>query len=138
MHDSSRDDFDRGDGDIGIEELLRRYRPIDPPAELRTRILARLREPPVRRAWPWAVAAAALLLVTLASHVALDREAAKTAAVMTSASETHARVAADLTEMLGGDDEARRLAELIIAEQTARRESAPDTSGPASPEGALP
>lgn len=115
MHDSGRDDFDRDD--VDVKELLRRYRPIDPPAELRTRILTSLREPPVRRAWPWAVAAAALLALTLASRVAADRETAKADPPMTSAAEARARAADDLAEMLGGDDDARRLAEFILAEQ---------------------
>jgi hypothetical protein len=42
-----------------VEDLLRRYRPVGPPPELRGRVVAPV--PPVRRAWPWAAAAAALL-----------------------------------------------------------------------------
>jgi hypothetical protein len=44
-----------------IEDALRRYRPSDPPAALRDRVLAA----PVRQTWPWASAAAPLLAVTL-------------------------------------------------------------------------
>jgi hypothetical protein len=46
-------------GDRGIDELLARYRPAGPPEHLRARVLAA--QQPVRRAWPWAAAAAALL-----------------------------------------------------------------------------
>jgi hypothetical protein len=126
MHDSGTNDFDRNDG--SIEALLRRYRPVDPPAELRTRILASLREPPVRRAWPWMAAAAALLALTLASHAAVGRETAKADPAMRPAAETRARAADELTEMLGGDDDARRLAEFILVQQAVRRELTADTS----------
>ena len=47
--------------DSEIDELLRRYRPAAPPAILRNRLTAL---GPGRRTWPWAGAAAALLLVT--------------------------------------------------------------------------
>jgi hypothetical protein len=46
--------------DDQIEGLLRRVRPAGPPPELRARILL---AQPARRAWPWAAAAAALLLM---------------------------------------------------------------------------
>ena len=45
--------------DDQIEDLLRRVQPAGPPPELRARILATR---PARPAWPWAAAAAALLL----------------------------------------------------------------------------
>ena len=48
-----------------IEDALRRYRPVGPPADLRARILE---APAPKRAWPWAAAAAALLAVTVASN----------------------------------------------------------------------
>jgi hypothetical protein len=46
-----------------VEDVLRRYRPAGPPAELRARVVERLL--PVGRAWPWAIAAAVLLSATL-------------------------------------------------------------------------
>jgi hypothetical protein len=47
-----------------LEDLLRRYRPADPPPGLEARIFG---EP---RVWPWAAAAAALLALTLGLQVA--------------------------------------------------------------------
>ena len=47
--------------DDEIERRLRGTRPIGPSPELRARIFARR---PQKRAWPWAVAAAALLALT--------------------------------------------------------------------------
>jgi hypothetical protein len=47
--------------DDDIERLLAAAQPAGPPPELRARILSRL---PRRRAWPWAVAAAAALMAT--------------------------------------------------------------------------
>src|SRR4051812_36910317 len=57
--------------DSELEALLNRYRPADPPDALGDRLL----EPPAPllrdpRTWPWAVAAAALLAVTIGLHVA--------------------------------------------------------------------
>jgi hypothetical protein len=44
--------------DSELEDLLRKYRPVGPPAELRQRIFATARAP---RIAPWASAAAAVL-----------------------------------------------------------------------------
>jgi|tagenome__1003787_1003787.scaffolds.fasta_scaffold20776684_2 hypothetical protein len=57
--------------DSELEALLNRYRPADPPGGLEDRLLEQpalvFRDP---RTWPWAVAAAALLAVTIGLHVA--------------------------------------------------------------------
>src|SRR3954468_16206837 len=57
--------------DSELEALLSRYRPADPPGGLEDRLLEQpalvFRDP---RTWPWAVAAAALLAVTIGLHVA--------------------------------------------------------------------
>jgi hypothetical protein len=45
--------------DPELDDLLRRYRPAGPPAELRARLIASAA--PMPRTWPWAAAAAALL-----------------------------------------------------------------------------
>jgi len=57
--------------DSELEALLKKYRPVDPPHGLEQRIfdppsghVAR----PERRTWPWAVAAAALLAITVGLH----------------------------------------------------------------------
>lgn len=51
--------------DEDLEALLVRTRPRGPSAGLRARILARPAALATKRAWPWAVAAAALLIATL-------------------------------------------------------------------------
>jgi hypothetical protein len=57
--------------DSELEALLKKYRPVDPPHGLERRIF----DPPPgriarteRRTWPWAVAAAALLAITVGLH----------------------------------------------------------------------
>ena len=93
--------------DNELDDLLRRYRPLAPPPELRARLVAA--EPHGARAWPWAAAAAVLLAATLGLQLARVQ--------MDEASEhVDPREAAELqvlVEMLGGDeralDEARRM-----------------------------
>jgi hypothetical protein len=94
-----------------ITELLRRFKPVGPPPELRMFALY-----PVRadRIWPWATAAAALLAAALGLHVAADRTLA-TIAVPIDPSSVDALAAA-----MGGDEEAGRVARLMVAEQTFR------------------
>ena len=104
--------------DSDIDDLLRRYRPVGPPPELRGRILATRR---VERVWPWASAAAALLVSTLALHVAARDEA--TGVDLKLGPEAAVRVVDDLTDRLGGDEGARQLAEFILLEQQVRRET---------------
>jgi hypothetical protein len=50
-----------------LEDLLRRYRPLGPPPELRARIAAAAA--PAPRTWPWAAAAAALLAGVCITHL---------------------------------------------------------------------
>ncbi len=56
--------------DRDLEELLRRYKPGGPPPELRARIVSTSL---VRRTWPWAAAAAALLALTIGVHASAGR-----------------------------------------------------------------
>jgi hypothetical protein len=98
--------------DDKIRELLGRYQPAGPPSELRKRALA----PSARslRTWPWAVAAAALLAITLGVHAASNRAIATVA-------EVAAPVSVDaLTTAMGGGEEAQRAAQLIVTEQLIR------------------
>jgi hypothetical protein len=95
-----------------IEDLFRRYRPIGPPARLRERILAMERP---ERVWPWMAAAAALLVSALMLRFATGYEAADVYVTLGPAAET--RVAEDLTDRLGGDADARGLAQVILVEQ---------------------
>ncbi|MDO8794602.1 MAG: hypothetical protein Q7J25_08290 [Vicinamibacterales bacterium] len=107
--------------DSEIEDLLQRYRPIGPPARLRERILAIDR---TERIWPWATAAAALLVCALTFRIATGYEAASVDVRLGPAAAT--RVADDLTDRLGGDAEARALAEFILVEQQVRAEAIGD------------
>jgi hypothetical protein len=50
-----------------LDDLLQRYRPAGPPPELRARVVAN--KEAVRRTWPWAAAAAALLVAVCAMQV---------------------------------------------------------------------
>jgi hypothetical protein len=104
--------------DSEIEDLLRKYRPVSPPAELRHRILAPIRTP---RIWPWASAAAALLVLGLTFQFATRSETA--AADLNLGPSAVARVTEDLTNMLGGDIRARELAEFIVVEQQVHNET---------------
>ena len=104
--------------DSEIEDLLRKYRPVGPPAELRHRTLATTR---VLRVWPWASAAAALLVLGLTFQFATRSETA--AADLNLGPSAVARVTEDLTNMLGGDIRARELAEFIVVEQQVHSET---------------
>jgi hypothetical protein len=104
--------------DSEIEDLLRKYRPVGPPADLRQRIFAATRVPLI---WPWASAAAALLVLGLTLQLAARNETA--GAEMNLGPSAAARVTDDLTEMLGGDLRARELAEFIVVEQRVHSET---------------
>lgn len=104
--------------DSEIEDLLRKYRPVGPPAELRHRILATARVP---RTWPWASAAAALLVLGLTFQLAARNATAR--ADLNLGPSAVARVTEDLTNMLGGDLRARELAQFIVVEQQVRSET---------------
>lgn len=102
--------------DLDIEELLRRYRPAGPPAELRKRIVAGR---PRRRARPWAAAAAALVLLAASSHVAATNEVARLGSGIGPGGDT--RMIEDLTQRLGGDSQARLQVQLMLFEQDFQR-----------------
>jgi hypothetical protein len=98
--------------DDKVRELLARFRPAGPPVELRERVLGTAATP--SSAWPWAAAAAALFAVTLGLHATADRSIASVAMPIAPDSVDA------LTEAMGGTDEARRAAELIVEEQRFR------------------
>jgi hypothetical protein len=108
-----------------IEDLLRKYRPVGPPAELRHRILAMTR---VLRVWPWATAAAALLILGITFQLATRHEVA--GADLNLGPSAVARVTDDLTRMLGGDLRARELAEFIVVEQQVHSETTTASTQP--------
>ena len=119
--------------DSDIEDLLRKYRPTGPPVDMRQRIFATAR---VSLIWPWATAAAALLVVGLTFQLAA-RHAMAGARVNLGPSAT-ARVTEDLTTRLGGDLRARELAELIVVEQQVQSEIGSAAIEPATGTGGVP
>lgn len=70
--------------DEQLDDLLRCVRPAGPPSDLRARIFAPRRAP---RAWPWAMAAAALLMLTVTVHFSATRMHREIARVVASAQE---------------------------------------------------
>jgi hypothetical protein len=62
--------------DDDILDSLRRYRPAGPPPRLRGRVV---QVTPAARTWPWAVAAAALLALSIALNVGARRVERETA-----------------------------------------------------------
>jgi hypothetical protein len=103
--------------DPELERLLRRFQPTDPPSGLRARIVLVPTSQPV---WPWAAAAAALLASAMTFKMATEREAGRI-----DLGRDHSAVqVGELTAVLGGDAEARELAESIVIEAQLRAELA--------------
>jgi hypothetical protein len=98
-----------------VETLLRSYRPVRPPPALRGRILT---PQDARRVWPWSLAAAALLVVTLALQLATARLNRGASARFASAPSGPS--VEELAELLGNDDQGRLLAQRIIVEEELR------------------
>jgi hypothetical protein len=99
--------------DEDLERLLRRYRPAAPPLDLRERCLEQPLSDRSHSTWLWAATAAALLAVTAGSTLA-------TARLDPIGLETdESKQAIDrLSALLGGDDAAQRLAEIIVFEES--------------------
>jgi hypothetical protein len=95
------------------EDLLRKYRPVGPPPRLRARVVEG--DAP---AWPWAAAAAALLLVALSFHLATS--SLGLAESMQEPFGVEARIAY-IAERLGGSEAARETATWIVMEEEVRR-----------------
>lgn len=90
--------------DQDLEDVLRRYRPCDPPTSLRERCLA----PPRAMRWPYA-AAAALVLVALGTY-----RASATLQPRALTESADLAVAAELTDWLGASAEATQAATAAI------------------------
>ena len=106
--------------DERVRDLLGRYHPTGPPADLRERALTVSSKPP--RTWPWAAAAAALLAATVGFHAAANR------AIATVAERADPLSVEALAALMGGTEEARRASALIVEEQRIREWlSGPDT-----------
>src|SRR5688572_27443623 len=112
--------------DRDVEELLRRYRPAEPNDALFDQITKSPDHQITKSTWPWAVAAAALLAITVSLHVVVAPEPDRSAAIDTQRVQT-------IAEALGGSPGSEPLAEWIVrrearAEQEARlaRTSTPE------------
>jgi hypothetical protein len=114
--------------DARLEQLLRQVRPSAPDPGLRARILSARR--PAGRAWPWVTAAAALLAFTIALPTA-DGRGRHAVAIAPTPWEVERSLLAD---MLGGDREAERLADQIVALNESRAASASLPPATAIPE----
>jgi hypothetical protein len=108
--------------DRDLETLLQKYRPADPPAELQARVdnsshqftnsIHEITNPPIHQlAWPWAVAAAALLAAAIGLHVTAS------AAVGSNVAADHDRRVDVLATALGGSQADRLLAESVVSDE---------------------
>src|SRR5687768_10440178 len=102
-----------GEQDADIEEILSRYRPAGPRSDLWAEIstFPHSQISKSERVWPWAVAAAALLAVSVGLHAAVLPPPETSSLV------DPVRVQA-IVEQLGGSPENR-----VMAEWIARREA---------------
>jgi hypothetical protein len=98
-----------------IEDLLRRYQPSGPRPSLRGRVVHGGADR--RKTWPWAAAAAALLVATVALHAARER---LSDSWTDDRAQERALAIEMITEMFGGDDAARVMAEQAVAQDEAR------------------
>jgi hypothetical protein len=99
--------------DNQIEQRLRSYRPAGPPESLRERCLTPSRP---ARVWPWAAAAAALLITSMAIQAA-GRSTIRGADLAFPPGPL-ARDVEELVDALGGDAAAARLAARIVDEES--------------------
>lgn len=97
-----------------VDDLLRRYRPAGPPPELRAQVLDQRR---VAATWPWAAAAAALLVTTVLLHAQVRSHVAE---VYEPPPDPRRDAVEQLTSMLGGTQEARILAETGVLQEQVR------------------
>ena len=109
--------------DRDLETMLGRYRPAAADAGLKGRVLGPAAA--TGRTWPWAVAAAALLAMSLGLHMNASRGMAKMQAGLPP--DERAVALQGLAEKLGGTAASRELAEQLIVEEEhrARREDGP-------------
>jgi hypothetical protein len=98
--------------DDQLEQLLNRYRPVGPPDDWLSPITGSSNHPIAKspRAWPWAIAAAALLVITIGLHVL----------AFVPSHQPESAAAADIAQQLGGDALADRAAHFIVASQALR------------------
>jgi hypothetical protein len=102
--------------DDDLESLLRGYRPLGPPAELRERVVAATMQP---RVWPWVAAAAAVFAATVLLHGATGRLVRQSPLA---GGPPPSQDVVDLTDALGGGDRARAAAEIMVGLDRAARD----------------
>lgn len=108
-----------------VENLLNQYRPAGPPPDFRARLIdAGGRRDAVGL---WATAAAALFLMTVLLRTATSMQVA---GVRPQAADLTAVAVDRLAVALGGTAEARRVAEMITAQEQARATRAASAEAP--------
>lgn len=102
--------------DFAVEQLLRRHRPVGPPAALRALVLS-----PSRRLWPWLTAAAALMTIAAACPWAASSLVER--AAVTPGPDPAVEAAGALADALGGGEAARTWATTQVAFERFLRET---------------
>ena len=110
-----------------LETLLRRYRPVGPPPDLRARVIGRR---PSTGDWAWLAAAAALAVVTVLLRTSASN--AMLTALQTTDEAPQTAVVRALAASLDPEEHAGVLAETIILQEQVRAAHAgtPETSNP--------
>jgi hypothetical protein len=119
--------------DSEVEALLQKYRPANPPDGLAERLAHApqfaIAGSPAPRAWPWAVAAAALLAVTIGLHAFAIVSAPAAAERALDAQRVQA-----VADQIGGPN-ARVVAEYIVREEQRADAEARQARMDAQPQG---
>ena len=101
-----------------VEDLIRRYRPVGPPPELRARVLGRTS---AAGDWAWLAAAAALAIVTVMLR---GTGGSPLPAYFAPREEPHAAIVRDLAASLDAEEHAYFLAETIVLQEQVRAANA--------------
>ena len=103
------------DPDLEMEQLLGRYGPAEPPADLKPRAIAAAYSAMRARRLAWAAVAAAVVAVALQWQVGRAYRAIGEPAIQAQEAERSEQVAS-MAEVFGGGDDAVRAATLIVDE----------------------
>jgi hypothetical protein len=106
--------------DQELEDVLKRYRPAGPPSRLRSRLVEPLR---ARRTWPWATAAAVLLISIITLRIGTHSQAAGVDLQL--GPDATDLAVEKLSHILGDATDARALAEWMVIEDQLRVQAAP-------------
>jgi anti-sigma factor RsiW len=97
-----------------VEKALLKYRPAEPAADLVRRVTRSIDQPMTQSVWSWAIAAAALLAVTVALHgVGLAGASVNSGAALQDE-------VGEVAATLGAEPLDRAVAELIVQREHAR------------------